>query len=828
MKAYRIIFTYTTILLAIIFCESVRSQIILDTIKYKQVGPGMYYSKYVVSSVPWSIDVLEADMTNQYFDIETVKAFELLAGGREKTSSMSIRRNYAGHWSVGAINGDFFDLTTGMPNNIQVELGEVLRNERADWPTVGFNVQNKVSISKPYLTGKLILSDSILTMNGLNVVRGNNQLIFYNQFYGASTGTNGAGFEAVVRPIDRWLANDTVMCVVDSINALGANSHIPRGKMIISASGAVANYLMQHLFALDTVKLLLNIFPSVSKLKEMMGGHPIIVKDGAVAQIDPSDPFVSNRHPRTAVGINQDTTKLFFVTVDGRQASSLGMNLFELADLMLQLGVYQGINLDGGGSTTMVIRNEVVNSPSDASGERPVSNALLVISKAPLDSLSRLQISPKYSKIFLGKQVQFSVSGSDQYFNPVYVNPAALNFKLTDSTKGTITSSGLFTASLNAGECSVIASYGNIRDTAKVLIKGVGRLQLSPKTAVTDKNRIIVFNVKIFDTDSIEQTVLPQNINWFCTDTTVGSIDLVGQFKGKSPGTTKIIASYFGKSDTAVVRVEIGYGTSIIDSIETLSNWFLTGENIDTSLTTISIASSPTSLGSASIKLDYAFTYQPSKYNWAYLNTDNLIYGVPDSIMIDIKADSFSHRIFFDVVDNENKLFRITTHKLANNPNFFESIRGRVVSASNVFFPLTLKKISIVLGSSQNAGQTYNGTIYIDNLRVKYPQTATSVMDDINKLASFELYQNYPNPFNPSTKIKYAIPALTPSISQRERVMLRVYDVLGNEVATLVNEEKPAGYYEVEFNASSFASGVYIYRLTSGQFVSTKKMILLR
>jgi len=97
------------------------SQMVLDTLQYKQVGPGMFYTKMVVHAVPWSIDVFEADMTNQYFAIETVKSFEVLAGGREKTSSMSARRNFAGHWSVGAVNGDFFDMTTGMPNNIQVE-----------------------------------------------------------------------------------------------------------------------------------------------------------------------------------------------------------------------------------------------------------------------------------------------------------------------------------------------------------------------------------------------------------------------------------------------------------------------------------------------------------------------------------------------------------------------------------------------------------------------------------------------------------------------------------------------------------------------------------
>ena len=96
--------------ISILISPQLLSQILLDTVQHKQVGPGMFYSKYVVHSIPWSIDVLEADMTNQYFAIETAKAFELLAGGREKTSSMAIRGNYVGHWSVGAINEIFLIL----------------------------------------------------------------------------------------------------------------------------------------------------------------------------------------------------------------------------------------------------------------------------------------------------------------------------------------------------------------------------------------------------------------------------------------------------------------------------------------------------------------------------------------------------------------------------------------------------------------------------------------------------------------------------------------------------------------------------------------------
>ena len=95
----------------------------------------------------------------------------------------------------------------------------------------------------------------------------------------------------------------------------------------------------------------------------------------------------------------------------------------------------------------------------------------------------------------------------------------------------------------------------------------------------------------------------------------------------------------------------------------------------------------------------------------------------------------------------------------------------------------------------------------------------------------YSLEQNYPNPFNPSTKIRYTVPA-SPKSSPKERtlngVILIVYDILGNQVATLVNEKKEPGYYEVDFNGSNLASGVYIYRLNAADFVSVKKMMLIK
>jgi hypothetical protein len=92
---------------------------------------------------------------------------------------------------------------------------------------------------------------------------------------------------------------------------------------------------------------------------------------------------------------------------------------------------------------------------------------------------------------------------------------------------------------------------------------------------------------------------------------------------------------------------------------------------------------------------------------------------------------------------------------------------------------------------------------------------------EINFPDEFSLSQNYPNPFNPSTTIKYSIPS-------SEFVKLKVFDVLGNEVATLVNEEKPKGIYKVDFNGANLSSGIYFYTLQAGQFSETKKLILMK
>jgi 5-hydroxyisourate hydrolase-like protein (transthyretin family) len=131
------------------------------------------------------------------------------------------------------------------------------------------------------------------------------------------------------------------------------------------------------------------------------------------------------------------------------------------------------------------------------------------------------------------------------------------------------------------------------------------------------------------------------------------------------------------------------------------------------------------------------------------------------------------------------------------------TVKFRLVTNTNAEFGYSLSNIT----ADQNilAKGSYQTVNYQGNLAV----------------TDYALEQNYPNPFNPSTTIKFQLP-------KDGMVSLKIYDILGNEISTLINEEKAQGRYEVNFNASSLASGVYIYKIQAGDFVNSKKMLLLK
>jgi hypothetical protein len=826
------------LLLCALAVAASQAQVRFDTLAVLPVGPGMTHWRLGAPLVPWTVNLLEIDLRNPYLSVETAKANDRLAG-YERTSSMAARRSTPGHTVIGAVNGDFYG-GTGIPINIQVAQGEVLRGPGGT-SAIGFTAADDPFIRIVSLSGSVREGTSVIPLAGVNQTRGTDQLVLYNRYMGASTGTNAFGAEALVRTVNGWMANDTVLLVVENVVSGVGNMAIPAGKGVLSGHGTAQTWINGILQAGDTVRLYQRVSPAPGRVKEMLGGFPKIVSGGIdyvdqgyVEEGGPSHTY--ERHPRTAIGFNADSSKLYFFTVDGRQTTSAGMTLHEVAAFLLGWRVHTAINLDGGGSTTMVVRGTVVNSPSDGGGERTVSNALLAVSSAPQDTLSRLLINPKNRRVYRGEQHRFTVAGVDRYGNPVALDQAQIRWSCP-ARIGTVDSAGLFTAAMRVDSGRVTVAYGALRDSASVVLKTVSRVTLAPADVVTDTVRPVMFRARAFDPDGIEKSIGAAEYRWSVSNGAVGAIDSTGVFRGRAEGETGVTAEYEGVRDTSLVRVVLASGRTVVDLVEGLQGWSLSGENVDTAGTTLTLQDGVATAGTKSLRVRYRFTYSPSVLNYVRLDTDLPVFGVPESLLVDFRPDSGGHRVFYYVDDDNGERFKYFSSRFLSAGPAFDSLRTLLspavpITPGAVFnFPIRLRRIEIQLGSSRVAGATYEGTILVDNIRAAYASRPTSVGEDALP-GAFALEQNYPNPFNPTTVIAFSVGS--GGVRTATRVKLVVYDVLGRAVAVLVDGLLQPGVHSVEWNARGMASGVYFCRMeagvptSEGGFTAVRKLVLVR
>ncbi len=821
------------LIVSLALCSPIYPQ--TDTIVSKYVGPGVKHLSITFPSVPWRVNVLEIDISNPFITLETVKAAK---GGREqlrafeKTSSMSNRKSYLGHIVVGAVNGDFYNTQTGEPINIQIENGEILKKP---YPrsVFGLTADKKPFIEIFSFSGNIIAGDSVRAIDGINEARGSDMLIFYNSYFGDSTATNQWGSEALISPLNQWVVNDTVYCVVDTIVNWVGSMKIPIGKAVLSGHGKAGEFLRNNLKIKDTVKIVFHLAPNVGKVAQAIGGLPRIIRDGqnvvsqTYQQEGASSSFTYSRHPRTAVGFSKDSAKIYFVTVDGRQASSVGMTLDELANFMLTLGVWNGVNLDGGGSTTMVVRGKVVNSPSDVTGERSVSNAIIIVSSAPQDTLSKIEIEPKRLKIFRGEQLQFRVFGYDKYFNPIQISSSQISWSC-DSSIGTINLSGLFTAGRRNDSGYVYVTHINgLRDSCFVVVYGMKDISISPKNVVTDTGRTVQFSVKGFDLEGNLRTISGNDIRWEVIGG-IGTVNILGLFRGQMEGSGKVIAKVDELSDTADVQVIIERGEKLLERFEEMK-FTLSTENIDECK--IFLSDSNFISGSKSLSIEYRFIHTTGKQHWVYINSEIPVYGVPDSIYLYVYGDGGSYRVYYFVSDDNDEIF-VFTGGIINWANEWRrvgaSTKYPIQTASGTYFcyPIKISKIAFYFTGIYSNGLEYSGKIFIDDLSVTYPVKVTLVEDtSFEEKLTFKLFQNYPNPFNSQTKIKFSIPE---SIFTHHTVKLKIYDALGREIVKIFEGKLKPGVYEVDFDSSGLSSGVYFCVLSAGEFRDVIKMLVLK
>jgi hypothetical protein len=301
--------------------------------------------------------------------------------GRDTVASMAARRS-----ALAAINAGFFG-TTGDPAGVLKIDGLLISDTMRPRGAVAFATPDgpPLLFDRVTATARLRARNTNVAVTGVDTTRGQAAVVVYTARYGATTRTAGAGTE--------WTVEGSPLAVTNILRtppSAQTSSAIPARGFVISVSGAVPAALAR-LKRGDRVDLAVD-YATVkgpreawAKADDIVSGAGLLlwrgndVTDWAEEKLA-REGFVDARHPRTLIGRDRDGDT-WLVVVDGRQPErSVGMSLPELTDFARRIGLVDALNLDGGGSSTMVVKGEIVNRPSDPL-PRPVSDAIVVLSK---------------------------------------------------------------------------------------------------------------------------------------------------------------------------------------------------------------------------------------------------------------------------------------------------------------------------------------------------------------------------------------------------------------------------------------------------------------
>lgn len=344
------------------------------------------------------------------------------ARGREAASRAAWR-----HRALAAINADFFPFS-GDPLGLCIINGELVSEPFPNRPALGW-AGSRVILGAPLLSADVTRADGQkYPVAGVNRSAAAGELVLCTNFFGAAARSDVKGAAVVLETIERPTSvGRTVKAVVREVLSNVNSAPIPFNGGVLFGTDAAGEFL-STVQPGDTVRIRLDLLDEKTQqpstrwrgIQEAVAGGPWLVQNGKpvgkeifeAAGFNPG--FWNQRHPRAAMGLT-DKGEVLWIAIDGRQPHSRGATLSELAALMIKLGATQAINLDGGGSTTLVVQNVVVNSPSDGS-ERPVANLMLLYDESlrAMASPQPYTLNPPAANLKVGDKVQFRVMLDDK------------------------------------------------------------------------------------------------------------------------------------------------------------------------------------------------------------------------------------------------------------------------------------------------------------------------------------------------------------------------------------------------------------------------------
>ncbi|MBE6911098.1 MAG: hypothetical protein E7473_01095 [Ruminococcaceae bacterium] len=378
-----------------------------------------------------------------------------------------------GDVAVAGINGDFFTFGVGVPHGIFIEDGIILSTPPQYYAAFGITYDNKPFITRhgSILDELLLVNGSYVNIAGINMTHAEDSesIMLYTADYARGTKTGTDTYEIRCRVNSGEVRHGgTVNFTVEEINSGKGDTTLGTGYIVFSARGASSIATLKQLTVGSTHEISFRFNKFWSNVKFAVGGIELLLKDGKVYSTTDK-----SRNPRTSIGIRADGT-VVMATFDGRDAGGAkGMTYKTAAEGMLALGCVDALNLDGGGSTTFVLRTpgametKIVNNVSGSSA-RQVANALILMNTAPSTNPTTLSVSPQTRLCFVGGKYKFSVTGAyDANYKP-YAVPTNLVWG-TNSEGNTMSADGILSADV-AGKITVSASGNGGTGTASVEI----------------------------------------------------------------------------------------------------------------------------------------------------------------------------------------------------------------------------------------------------------------------------------------------------------------------------------------------------------------------
>lgn len=520
-------------------------------------GGVTYEEKTLFTSLGWQkIHILKVDLTSDNVDIDT------LIGKEGLSNRSSLSRMVQDSGAVAAINGDFFiPATPSAPIGPQVQNGKLLSSSlnMDDMSSIGISFDKIPQIFNMRFSGSVIAPNgNEFTVEGVNKIRNSyNNVFIYTPEFGSVTPKPGEG------------APDLIFLTVKDNHVVniteGKTCNIPDDGLVLMAWGDGGNFLKTFFTIGDQVKLNFQTVPDISNLKMVLGGGAILVDNGTIPESFTHN--ITGTHPRTAVGFTADKKAMIMVVVDGRQAQSRGMSQQEMAQLMLSLGAHNALNLDGGGSSTMVVRpfgyaqTKVINSVSEGT-QRLIPNGIGIFSTKTVGDVHGIKIEAPLFNIAKGGHRTFQVKAYDKNYNLVDIDQSQVKWSVSNDLG--YFNGNVFTAN-NSGIGEVTASYGKFKASQEIrILKDNVMLSIEPGRIHINPGAKSVFQVFATDSQGFKALLDPIDITWEIKGD-IGTINK-NEFVANKSGSGAIIANFSGLKTGALVLV--GYNKVLVDEFE--------------------------------------------------------------------------------------------------------------------------------------------------------------------------------------------------------------------------------------------------------------------